>query len=229
MSNPVVPALLSAAAVICATIVPSQLAAQAPQSPPTIVQPGAPGTANKELSSSAATAGDALRPPSPADVDFMQGMIIHHSQAVEMTEMLKTRTKDPAMLELGKKIDVSQTDEIRWIKQWLTDRGFPISADPMAGTDTKGTEGMDKSMPQMPGMLTVAQMDALHKAGGHTFDLLFLNGMIQHHTGALIMVKELFANPGAGQDAFLFDFANDVDNTQTAEIDIMHRMLKERQ
>ncbi len=137
MSNPVVPALLSAAAVICATIVPSQLAAQAPQSPPTIVQPGAPGTANKALSSSAATAGDALRPPSPADVDFMQGMIIHHSQAVEMTEMLKTRTKDPAMLELGKKIDVSQTDEIRWMKQWLTDRGFPISADPMAGMDMR--------------------------------------------------------------------------------------------
>ena len=142
MSNPVVPALLSAAAVICATIVPSQLAAQAPQSPPTIVQPGAPGTANKELSSSAATAGDALRPPSPADVDFMQGMIIHHSQAVEMTEMLKTRTKDPAMLELGNKIDVSQTDEIRWIKQWLTDRGFPISA----GSDGRhGHEGHRKA------------------------------------------------------------------------------------
>ena len=80
----------------------------------------------------------------------------------------------------------------------------------------------------MPGMLTAAQMDALRKASGSKFDHLFLTGMIQHHTGALIMVRELFANPGAGQDPFLFDFANDVDNTQTAEIDIMQHLLKER-
>lgn len=229
MSNPVFTALCSAVAVVCVAVTPSLLAAQAPPPPPTIVQPGAPGTANKDLSSSAATAGEALRPPSPADVDFMQGMIMHHSQAVEMTELLKTRTKDPKMMELGKKIDVSQGDEIRWMKQWLTERGFPISTDPMAGMDMKGMKGMDMNMPLMPGMLTSAQMDALRKANGPTFDHLFLTGMIQHHGGALLMVKELFANPGAGQDPLLFDFANDVDNTQQAEIDIMRGMLKERQ
>jgi uncharacterized protein (DUF305 family) len=156
----------------------------------------------------------------------MQGMIMHHNQAVEMTELLKTRTKDPEIVQIGHKIDVSQTDEMRWMRQWLTDRGFPISADPMGGMDMKG---MDMSMPLMPGMLTSAQMDALRKADGPQFDHLFLTGMIQHHGGALLMVKDLFANPGAGQDPQLFDFANDVDNTQQAEIDIMRHMLKERQ
>ncbi len=209
----------------------AQQAAPPAQGAPAIVQPGAPGTANKTLSPRAAAAGEALKAPSKADVDFMQGMIMHHSQAVEMTELLKTRTKDPAMLELGKKIDVSQTDEMRWMKQWLTDRGFPISNDPMAGMDMKGMDmkGMDMSMPMMPGMLTSAQMDALRKASGAEFDHLFLTGMIQHHSGALVMVKEMFATAGAGQDPQLFDFASDVDNTQQAEIDIMRHMLKERQ
>jgi uncharacterized protein (DUF305 family) len=156
-------------------------------------------------------------------------MIMHHSQAVEMTELLKTRTKDPELVQIGHKIDVSQSDEIRWMKQWLTDRGFPISAGSMDGMDMKDMKGMDMSMPLMPGMLTPAQMDALRKARGPQFDHLFLTGMIQHHGGALQMVKDLFANPGAGQDAQLFDFANDVDNTQQAEIDIMRHMLKERE
>jgi uncharacterized protein (DUF305 family) len=178
------------------------------------------------------------RPPSKADIDFMQGMIMHHNQAVEMTELLKTRTHDPQVRELGRKIDLSQTDEMRWMKQWLTDRGLPISATmkpmDMGGMDMKGMDmkdmpGMDMSdMPPMPGMLTRAQMDTLRKSTGPQFDHLFLTGMIQHHTDALTMVKELFANPGAGQDPQLFDFANDVDNTQQAEIDIMRHMLKER-
>jgi uncharacterized protein (DUF305 family) len=222
--------------VLVASAAPSRQNAAPARSAPAIVQPGAPGTANKTLTPSAATAGEAPKTPSKADVDFMQGMIMHHNQAVAMTELLKTRTTDPAMLELGKKIDVSQSDEMRWMKQWLTDRGFPISADPMAGMDMKGMDmkgmdmkGMTMSMPMMPGMLTPAQMDALRQASGASFDHLFLTGMIQHHTGALLMVKELFATPGAGQDPQLFDFASDVDNTQQAEIDIMRHMLKERQ
>lgn len=222
MSYLVFPTLrfVAVAVVLCATTVWSQQTAPVPP----IVQPGAPGTGNKTLSRDAATATEAPKPPSKADVDFMQGMIMHHNQAVEMTELLKTRTKDPAIMELGKKIDVSQSDEMRWMRQWLTDRGFPLSADPMAGMDMKGMD-----MPMMPGMLTAAQMDALRKASGSEFDHLFLTGMIQHHTGALQMVKDLFANPGAGQDPQLFDFASDVDNTQQAEIDIMRHMLKERQ
>jgi uncharacterized protein (DUF305 family) len=207
---------------LCSIAVHAQQSAPNSAPPPSIVQPGAPGASSKSLSASAANAGEAPKTPSKADVDFMQGMIMHHSQAVEMTELLKTRSKDPQIRDLGKKIDISQTTEINWMKQWLTDRGFPI--DPMAGMDMKGMD-----MPLMPGMLTPAQMDALRKASGPEFDHLFLTGMMQHHGGALQMVKELFANPGAGQDPQLFDFANDVDNTQQAEIDIMRHMLKERQ
>ena len=205
------------------------------QGSPAIVQPGAPGEANKTLTP--ATAKGEQRPPAPADIEFMQGMIMHHNQAVEMTELLKTRSHDPEVLELGKKIDVSQTDEMRWMKQWLTDRGLPIAM-PMHGMDMADMSGMNMAdmpgmdmnsmMPPMPGMLTKAQMDALRKASGPEFDHLFLTGMIQHHTGALTMVKELFQNPGAGQDPQLFDFANDVDNTQQAEIDIMRHILKEK-
>ncbi len=214
--------------VFSAALALSQQSTQAHQSAPAIVQPGAPGTSNKTLSKDMATASEAPRAPSKADVEFMQGMIMHHSQAVEMAELLKTRTKDPAIMELGKKIDVSQSDEMRWMKQWLTDRGFPISM--MSGMDMKGDmKGMDMSMPMMPGMLTPAQMDTLRKSSGPKFDHLFLTGMIQHHGGALLMVKDLFANSGAGQDPQLFDFASDVDNTQQAEIDIMRHMLKERQ
>ena len=193
---------------------------------PVIVQPGAPGQGSKALTPE--TARPHVRPPSKADVDFMQGMIMHHNQAVEMTELLKTRSRDPEVRELGKKIDVSQTDEMRWMKQWLTDRGLPLSAPmDMGGMDMPGMD-MSSMMPAMPGMLTAAQMDALRKASGPAFDHLFLTGMIQHHTGALTMVKQLFANPGAGQDPQLFDFASDVDNTQQAEIDYMQHMLKEK-
>jgi uncharacterized protein (DUF305 family) len=204
----------------------------------TIVQPGAPGQSNKTLTPEAANAP--LRKPSKADVDFMQGMIMHHSQAVEMTELLRTRSKDPAVQALGKRISISQTDEMAYMKQWLTDRGESISAPgsmnmsgDMAGMDMAGMDHMDHgkmgAMPMMPGMLTAEQMKALAAATGPEFDHLFLTGMIQHHTGALTMVKDLFKSPGAGQDPQLFDFASDVDNTQQAEIDIMRHMLKEKQ
>jgi uncharacterized protein (DUF305 family) len=200
---------------------------QTPGNPP-IVQPGAPGQSNKILTPTTATAGVARRAPSDADVKFMQGMIMHHNQAVEMTELLKTRGQDKDVKELGKRIDVSQTDEMRYMKQWLTDRDLPTSSDPMAGMDMASMPAMDMSMPAMPGMLTVAQMETLRKSSGSAFDHLFLTGMIQHHTGALTMVKDLFKAPGAGQDPQLFDFASDVDNTQQAEIDIMRHMLKEK-
>ena len=185
-----------------------------------IVQPGAPGQSNKTLTPETASAP--LRRPSEADVKFMQGMIMHHSQAVEMTELLRTRSHDREVQALGKRISVSQTDEMRFMKQWLTDRGEPI-ADDMGGMDMSSM-----AMPMMPGMLTAEQMKALAAADGPAFDHLFLTGMIQHHTGAQTMVKELFATPGAGQDPQLFDFSSDVDNTQQAEIDIMKHMLKEK-
>ena len=196
-----------------------------------IVQPGAPGQSNKTLTPETASA--APRRPADADIKFMQGMIMHHAQAVEMTELLRTRSQSTEVLALGKRISISQTDEMRFMKQWLTDRGLPLSENgsmDMAGMDMAGIDHMDMGpMPMMPGMLTPEQMKALAAATGPAFDHLFLTGMIQHHTGALTMVKDLFASPGAGQDPQLFDFASDVDNTQQAEIDIMRHMLKEKQ
>jgi uncharacterized protein (DUF305 family) len=202
--------------------------------PPAIVQPGAPGQPTKTLSAKTVRAW--TRTAADADVAFMQGMIMHHAQAVEMVDLLRTRGQSPELKALGERISISQTDEIQYMKQWLEDRGKPTSMSHghmdhgnMTGMnhDMKAVNGMGDML--MPGMLTPAQMDALAKAKGAEFDHLFLTGMIQHHTGALIMVEDLFDTPGAGQDAVLFDFATDIDNTQRAEIKIMRGMLKENQ
>jgi uncharacterized protein (DUF305 family) len=191
-----------------------------------VVQPGAPGQPSKSVSATQAAAPQ--RPPSKADVEFMQGMIMHHGQAVEMTRLLKVQGASPALLELGKRIEISQTDEMGFMKRWLRDRGLPLTAPmDMPGMSAADMAKMDMSdmMAPMPGMLTKAQMAALRQAHGKQFDHLFLTGMIQHHTGALTMVKALFDTPGAAQDPWLFDFTSDVDNTQTAEIDIMRNMI----
>jgi uncharacterized protein (DUF305 family) len=194
------------------------------QSAPTTVQPGAPGQPTRVLPPGGGPAP--LREPTKADVEFMQGMIMHHSQAVEMTKLLQQKSHNTDLLELGDRIRISQTDELGFMKSWLRDHGKPITMT----MDMPGMEHMDMAMPPMPGMLTPQQMDALRKATGPEFDHLFLTGMIQHHTGALKMVKDLFQTPGAGQDAILFDFTSDVENTQQAEIDTMRHMLaKEKQ
>jgi uncharacterized protein (DUF305 family) len=99
----------------------------------------------------------------------------------------------------------------------------------MTMPEMPGMNMSGKTMPPMPGMLTPEQMNTLQQGNGAEFDRLFLTGMIQHHKGALVMVKQLFDTPGAGEDADLFDFATDVDNTQRAEINIMEHMLKEKQ
>ncbi len=166
-----------------------------------------------------------MLPASSADVEFMQGMIMHHAQAVEMTALIPSHTENKEVRALGARISLSQSDEIRFMKRWLTARGEPVSM------SMPGMPDMDKSgkpMQAMPGMLTPEQMGALRAAKGADFDRKFLSGMIQHHKGALVMVNELFSAPGAGQDAELFDFATDVDNGQRAEIRIMENMLKEK-
>jgi uncharacterized protein (DUF305 family) len=159
----------------------------------------------------------------------MQGMIHHHSQAVEMTDLMKTRSQNKDLLALGQRISISQTDEIQYMQQWLADRGQLVPMDHSKMDHSKMDRSMKMmdmgSMALMPGMLTPQQMEALSKATGPAFDHLFLTGMIQHHTGALVMVQDLFDTPGAGQDAVLFDFATDIDNTQRAEINIMQGML----
>jgi len=189
------------------------------KSSPNVVEPGAPGQPSRVLPPSTHPVVPRL---SPADVAFMQGMIMHHSQAVEMTALIPSSTTDQDVRSLGAKISSSQSDEIAFMKRWLAARGQPVT---MAMTEMAGMGMKADAMPPMPGMLTPLQMDALRKAKGTEFDRLFLTGMIQHHNGALIMVKDLFDTPGAGQDAELFDFATDADNSQRAEIRIMQGML----
>lgn len=148
---------------------------------------------------------------------------MHHQQAVDMVALLRTRGKSPTLRSFGEKISISQSDEIRFMKQWLESRGKPTSM----GMDHSQMNAADmKNMNMlMPGMLTPEQMTALAKARGAQFDHLFLTGMIQHHGGALTMVDDLFKTPGAAQDPVLFDFATDIDSTQSAEIKIMREML----
>ncbi|MFN2578104.1 MAG: DUF305 domain-containing protein [Pyrinomonadaceae bacterium] len=190
---------------------------------PVVVQPGAPGQPTRSLPSSTRAI---LPPRSPKDVEFMQGMIMHHAQAVEMTALMESHTENKDLRLLGARISHSQSDEIEFMKRWLTARGEPISMTmpAMSGMDMPGMD-MSRQPMLMPGMLSAKQMEALRKAKGAEFDQLFLSGMIQHHNGALIMVKELFDTAGSGQDAELFNFATDVDSGQRAEIRIMQTML----
>ena len=200
-------------------------AQQANPPTPVVVQPGAPGQPTRTLPPSTRAT---LPPRSAADVQFMQGMIMHHAQAVEMTALIESRTTTRDLRLLGERISHSQSDEMRFMKRWLEARGEPISPtmSHMQGIDMSSHSGSHSLL--MPGMLTAKQMEALKKAKGEEFDRLFLTGMIQHHNGALIMVKDLFDTAGAGQDAELFNFATDVDSGQRAEIRIMQTMLKER-
>jgi uncharacterized protein (DUF305 family) len=167
----------------------------------------------------------------------MQGMIMHHAQAVEMTALIESHTENKDLRTLGARISHSQSDEIRFMRRWLTERGEPLS---MAMPGMQGPQTPDHDVPAhdmsghdmarhamalMPGMLTPEQMEALRTAKHADFDHLFLTGMIQHHNGALTMVKNLFDTAGAGQDAELFNFATDVDSGQRAEIRIMQAIL----
>jgi uncharacterized protein (DUF305 family) len=218
---------LTEIAVACALVCLLSLSISAQQAEPpgpVVVQPGAPGQATKTLPSSTRAM---LPAPSPKDVEFMQGMIMHHAQAVEMTALINSHTQNKELHTLGARINRSQSDEIDFMKRWLTARGEPTSMTMgnMPGMDMS-THAMHSML--MPGMLTEKQMAALRKARGKEFDQLFLTGMIQHHNGALIMVKNLFDTAGAGQDAELFNFATDVDSGQRAEIKIMQTMLGEK-
>ena len=195
------------------------LAQQTGPAPPVVVQPGAPGKPSRKLPPSATAK---LPPRSQADVEFMQGMIMHHAQAVEMTALISSHTENKDLRSLGARISSSQSDEIRFMRRWLAARGEAVYLSSTA------MPGMDHPMALMPGMLTPEQMEALRKAKDAEFDHLFLTGMIQHHNGALTMVKDLFDTAGAGQDAELFGFATDADNTQRAEIRIMQTMLEEK-
>ena len=181
-----------------------------------IVQPGAPGQPSRTISAAAATDHSKIR-FTDADVRFMQGMIGHHAQALEMTALLRSRTARDDMKLLARRIDDSQTDEIKLMRRWLEVRGQQVP----------GEHAHHAPGGLMPGMLTAEEMARLAAAQGPAFDRVFLEFMIKHHEGALVMVKELFAAPGAGQEPEIFAFASDVDADQRMEIERMSIMLKE--
>jgi uncharacterized protein (DUF305 family) len=150
-----------------------------------------------------------------ADVEFMQGMIAHHAQAIHMSRMAEAHGASPRLLRLAIKIDQSQVAEIRLMQEWLRSNG-------QVAPDTSSWRTMT-----MAGMLTEAQLRELDAATGVAFDRLFLTFMIAHHEGALLMVRELFASPRGGQEVDVNVFANDVVSTQTAEINVMRQMLSQ--
>jgi len=167
---------------------------------------------------------DLVRGPyNKADVEFMQGMIPHHAQAVVMARMATTHGAREDVRILCERILVAQSDEITLMRNWLRDRGQMVpAADATHHKHT--TNGVTHDM-LMPGMLTPDEMAALDKARGPEWDRLFLLGMIKHHEGALQMVDDLFEAYGSLQDDDMFKFASDVYADQTTEIDFMQKML----
>lgn len=206
--------------VVCAFSIPVFAQQSAPQ--PVVVQPGAPGQPTRILPS---TTRAALPARSAKNVEFMQGMIMHHAQAVEMTALIDSRTDNKELRLLGARISQSQSDEMNFMRRWLESRGEPVSMPMPEKSGGHSHGGHSGSKMTMPGMLSEEQMSDLRDAKGAEFDRLFLLGMIQHHNGALIMVKDLFDTAGAGQDAEIFNFATDVDSGQRAEIRVMQNML----
>jgi uncharacterized protein (DUF305 family) len=182
-----------------------------------IIQPGAPGEPGRVIS-----AETAIEQPQhmAADVRFMQGMIGHHAQALEMTALVASRSSREDIRKLAQRIEVSQADEIKMMQEWLQGRGEKLP-------DAHAHHAPGATL--MPGMLTAAEMARLAAAKGTAFDRLFLELMIKHHAGALIMVKDLFSTPAAGQEAEIFAFASDVEADQVIEIRRMSAMLKELQ
>ncbi len=181
---------------------------------------------------SAATARRDTARHTAADAAFMQGMIGHHAQALVMAALVPERTATPALRALAERIDVSQRDEIAAMRQWLADRGEPVpdstgaipgASGAHAGHDAHAGHGAGA----MPGMLTPVQLAELAAARGAAFDRLFLRLMIQHHEGALVMVRDLLATPGAAREAQTFAFVSDVDTDQRAEIARMQAQLQQ--
>jgi uncharacterized protein (DUF305 family) len=180
-----------------------------------ILQPGAPGQDTRTINTAQATDLSQVG-HTEADTKFMQGMIGHHAQAVEMVALIADRTNNEDLKRMGLRIQVSQEDEMNMMRTWLQVRGEKIPG-PHSHHEPGGF---------MPGMLTNEEMAQLAAAKGVEFDRLFLLGMIKHHGGALTMVEELFKTPGAGQDGDIFAFASDVEADQRMEIERMGMMLR---
>jgi uncharacterized protein (DUF305 family) len=186
---------------------------------PPILQPGAPGESSRVISAAEAVDLSGVR-HTAADVRFMQTMIGHHAQALEMVALLQSRTNRDDMRLLARRIALSQEDEIMLMQRWLQMRGQQVP-------DAHVHHAAGATL--MPGMLTPGEMGQLEAAKGKEFDRLFLEFMVKHHEGALVMVSELFSSPGAAQESDIFAFATEVDADQRIEIARMGAMLRELQ
>ena len=206
------PAAAVAAGMACLLTGATGSAAQPP-----IVQPGAPGEPSRAISAAEASDLAGIR-FSEADVKFMQGMISHHAQALEMTALAAARSGRDAMRRLAQRIELSQEDEIAMMQEWLRARKQAVTE-----VDAHHAPGWQP----MPGMLTGEEMDRLAAAQAAAFDRLFLELMIKHHQGALTMVENLLDQRGAAQDSQLFAFTSDITSDQSMEIDRMDAMLAE--
>lgn len=153
-----------------------------------------------------------------ADARFVRDMIAHHAQALAMTSLAPARAGGDDIRLLAERLDVSQRDEIALLRSWLSDREEPARGDSLNARHPGPSSAM-------PGMLTPSQLAELEAAEGAEFDRLFLDSMIRHHEGALVMIRELFATPGAGQDAEVFRFASEIEADQLIEIARMRQML----
>ncbi len=205
------------AATIVVSLAFMSLGATGSQAQAPIIQPGIPGQPSREIS--VAEASDlASIEFTEADVRFMQGMISHHAQAIEMTEFLASRSDRDVMRRLAQRIELSQEDEIAMMQEWLRSRGQAV-----AELDAHHAPGWEP----MPGMLTEEEMGRLEQAQAVEFDPLFLELMIKHHRGALTMVDTLLSQRGAAQDSQLFAFTSDITSDQSMEIDRMDAMLAE--
>lgn len=220
---------------------PSPAPSPAASEGPRTVQPGAPGEATRtvEATNISEMGGVAYV---DADVAFMQGMIPHHAQALQMTALARENTRDPGVRRLALRMEISQRDEIALMSRWLADRGEEVPASAAMTDEARlraslqgiGEGGMHMDhgahggMAMMPGMLTPDQLARLAEARSETFDRLFLEYMIQHHEGAILMVDTLFSTDGAGEESEIFQFASHVDADQRAEIARMNQMLDAR-
>ncbi|MFL5501787.1 MAG: DUF305 domain-containing protein [Gemmatimonadaceae bacterium] len=222
MSTPYIRGIATTLVVIavsaCASATQSTNASVVPVVPTPVINPQSEAAAIEQ-----ARADSVRHPYTEADVRFMSGMIHHHSQAIVMARWAQSHGANPAVQRLANRIINAQQDEILTMQNWLRDRRQPVPEATATGM-AMSMGGMQHEM-LMPGMLTEAQMKQLDAARGPEFDRLFLTYMIQHHKGAVSMVKDLFDSYGAGQDEVVFKFASDVNVDQTTEIARMDKLL----
>ncbi|MDJ0979438.1 MAG: DUF305 domain-containing protein [Erythrobacter sp.] len=216
---------LSVNVTLCALLFGTSSVALAQAAP--IVQPGAPGQNSRTLTVEEASQLAAAS-YTPADVSFMQGMIVHHQQAVDMAELIKDRTNREELVAIGGRIESSQADEIEFMNTWLEERGektVMVGMMDHSGMDHSKHAMVDHS--KMSGMATPEQMAELATLSGVEFDRLFLTLMIAHHEGAIEMVDDLLGELGTAADPVLFQFVSDIENDQQAEISKMNALLAE--